>query len=352
MFEGLAEWIRSGAWQPVGGRLAVALVIVAVAILAAKLLHKWMGRLRRLTGNSDASNIFYVIEKIGGYIIIVIGLLAALSRLGVDLQSFSLFAGALGVGAGLGLQGIVREFFSGLVLIFNPAMRVGDFVELEGGTRGEIVEIGTRSTRLRTNDNVNILIPNSTMVQCRVTNWTYNETPRRLRVPFSVNDRADKAKVRDVVLEAARKLPFTLPDTDVRRTQVWLQGFAHDGLDFELVVWPDPESCRHPSAMHAAYMWAIHDALAAAGIDNAAPQLDLRVDRILGQEGEKALQTLGLAPRRPPVKPPPSPAPNDAAAAVFNDARRDATARKEEPTRRPPPPPPPRGKGAEGGAAG
>lgn len=347
----LAGWINSGAWLPAAERVATALIIVAAAFLAAKLLHVWMERLRRRVGNTDAGNIFYVIEKIGGYVVIVLGLLAGLSRLGVDLESFSLFAGALGVGVGIGLQGIVKEFFSGLVLIFNPAMRVGDFVELEDGTRGEIVEIGTRSTRLRTNDYVHILIPNSTMVQSRVTNWTYSEAPRRLHVPFSVTETADKARVRDVVLKAAHKLPFTLPDSDSRRTQVWLSGFAGAGLDFELVVWPDPESCRHPAAMQAAYMWAIHDALGAAGIASAAPQLDLRVDRLFGREGDKALQALGLtherrAPRPAPAKPASAPAPNDAAAAVFSEAERDARARETEAFRRPSPPAQPRDGGS------
>jgi small-conductance mechanosensitive channel len=353
MIEDIANWMSSGAWLPVGERIAAALVIVAVALLAAKLLHMWMERLRRSVGNADAGNIFYVIEKIGGYVVVVIGVLAAVSRLGINLQSLSLFAGAMGVGVGLGLQGIVKEFFSGLVMIFNPAMRIGDFVELEDETRGEIVEIGTRFVRLRTNDYVNILIPNSTMVQSRVINWTYNEAPRRLHVPFSVIETADKAKVRDVVLKAARKLPFTLPDTGTRKTQVWLLDFAGEGLDFELVVWPDPESCRHPAAMHAAYTWAIHDALLTAGVDNATPQLNLRLESLFGREGEKALQALNPSGERRAWRQAhtgvtaPESAPNDAVNSVFDDAERDARVREEEPTRRPPPAAPPRAGAAE-----
>ena len=351
MIESIVEWFASGAWVSVAWNVGRAAVIVGVAVLAAHLLRVSMERLRRRVKDSDAGNIIYVVERIGGYIIMVVGALAALSTLGLDLQSFSLFAGALGVGVGLGLQGIVKEFFSGLVLIFNPSMRVGDFVELENGTRGEIVEIGTRSTRLRNNDNVNILVPNSTMVQVRIINWTYNEAPRRLRVPFSVVETADKAKVREVVLKAAWKLPFTLPDTDVRKSQVWLTNFAGAGLDFELVVWPDPESSRHPAAMLAAYTWAIHDALTAAGIASASPQLDLRLERLFGREGDKALQA--LRPVHSPARPaaagaaPPRAAPNDAATAVFDEAERTARAREEEPSRRPPSPPatPKAGKG-------
>ena len=363
MIEDIAKWFGSGAWLPTLWSIAAALVIVAVAVLAAKLLHVWMKRLRRRLKNNDAGNVAYVIEKIGGYIIIVVGVLAALSRLGLDLQSFSLFAGALGVGVGLGLQGIVKEFFSGLVLIFNPSLRVGDFVELEGGTRGEIVEIGTRSTRLRTNDSVNILIPNSTMVQSRVTNWTYSEAPRRLRVPFSVVETADKRVVREVVLKAAWKLPFTLPDTDVRKSQVWLKNFAGHGLDFELIVWPKAESSRHPATMLAAYTWAIHDALLAAGIASASPQLDLRIARLFGHEGDKALQALRPvqerhAPSRRAVADAvaSTSASNDAVKAVFDDAERNARVREAEPSRRPAPPTSAAkeksGDGAKGGNGG
>lgn len=363
MIENIANWFASGAWMSVAWDVVRALVIVAVAYLASRLLRMSMERLRRRVKNSDAGNIIYVVEKIGGYIIIVVGLLAGLSAVGVNLESFALFAGALGVGVGLGLQGIVKEFFSGLVLIFNPSMRVGDFVELEDGMHGEIVEIGTRSTRLRTNDYVNILIPNSTMLQNRVINWTYTEAPRRMHVPFSVIETADKTTVRDVVLKAAWRLPFTLPDTDVRKSQVWLKDFAGNGLDFELIVWPDPESCRHPAAMQAAYTWAIHDALSAAGIDNASPQLDLRLERLFGQEGDKALQALRpVQDRHAPARPVAASAAaskaatNDAVKAVFDDAERDARVREAEPTRRPGPPPPAtppvqRTKSGNGGAA-
>ena len=109
MLEDIAKWIGSGAWLPAAGNVVRAIVIVSVALLATHLLHLWLGRLRRHARGSDASRIIYVVQKIGGYIIIVAGSLAALSTLGLNLQSFSVFAGALGVGVGLGLQGIVRD---------------------------------------------------------------------------------------------------------------------------------------------------------------------------------------------------------------------------------------------------
>ncbi len=91
----------------------------------------------------------------------LLGVIAGLSTAGLNLSSLAVFAGALGVGVGLGLQGIVKEFVCGLALIFDPNVRVGDFVEIEGDVRGEVAEIGARATRLRTNDGLDVVVPNS-----------------------------------------------------------------------------------------------------------------------------------------------------------------------------------------------
>ncbi|WKL59016.1 mechanosensitive ion channel [Asticcacaulis sp. ZE23SCel15] len=242
----------------------------------------------------------------------------------------------------MGSQGIVKEFVSGVVLIFDPNIQVGDFVEMEGGIRGEVAEIGPRATRLRTNDDLNIVMPNSSVVQGLVTNWTYNERSRRIHVPFSVAEQSNSAKVREVVLEAAKALAFTLPDDDVHKTQVWLTGFSGNGLDFDLVVWPTLESSRHPRTMHAAYTWAIYEALQAAGIENANDQLEMRLASLFGYEGDAALKALNLteketrSQRRTDSRPE---APNDAAEAVYDDADRNRRLRVEVPRKRQPSPP-------------
>jgi small-conductance mechanosensitive channel len=133
-------------------------------------------------------------------------------------------------------------------------------------------------------------------------------------VPFSVAYGADKAKVREVVLAAATALPFTLPDNDNRRTQVWMTGFGDSALNFELVVWPTVEAVKRPSSMQAAYTWAIDDALRAAGIEIPFPQRDLRIRSVFEREGEAAFDALGYRPQTiaAPVKAPPLPTRNDA----------------------------------------
>jgi small-conductance mechanosensitive channel len=324
------DWLHSGPWSGLGRRALIAVAIFGGAFLLAQLLRLVLDRARGrfVTG----APMIYIVEKVGGYVILVIGAIAGVSMLGVNLSSLGIFAGATGVGLGLGLQGVVKEFVSGLVLIFDPAIQIGDFIEVDGDIRGEVVEIGPRATRLRTNDNLNVVIPNSIMTQSRVINWTYNEQSRRIHVPFSVAEEADKALVRDVVMAAAKALPFTLPDDELRKTQVWMVGFAADGLDFELVVWPTLESSRHHRTMHAAYTWAIHEALQRVGVENSTPQMDVSVQSLFGRRGEHAFNALNMIhnPREPAEQPRVRAAPNDAAAAVFDDADRQRRQREQD----------------------
>ncbi len=319
-------WVASTTSVELGQRGLKAIAIFAGAFVLARLLKLGLDRLRRRS--KLGGSIIYIVEQIGGYLILLVGLLAAVATLGVDLTSLTIFGGALGVGVGLGLQGVVKEFVSGLVLIFDPDIRVGDYVEIEDGVRGEVVEIGARATRLRTNDDLNVVIPNSALIQNRVTNWTYNEGSRRIHVPFSVAEGSDVALVREVVLEAACALPFTRPDDHFRKTQVWLTGFRGAGLDFDLVVWPRLESSRHPRTMHAAYTWAIYEALLKAGVDNACERIEVSLQSLAGDEGEavlRALQSGKRSTRRRPART--ASAPNDAAQAMFDDASRDRQSR-------------------------
>lgn len=274
------------------GGLVAALVTVIVALVAARLISMALQRVRARAKRGGAA--LYIVEKLSTYGLIVVGVMAGVSTLGVDLSSLAVFGGALGVGVGLGLQGVVKEFVSGIVLIFDEELRVGDYIELESGQRGVVHEIGARATRIRNNDSVDILIPNSQLIQGTVTNWTLRGHTRRIHIPFRAAYGVDKEKVRDAVLAAAQAVPFTLPDSGTYRTQVWLVGFGDSSLNFELVVWPRLEAVKRPNAMQAAYTWAIDDALRKAGIEIPSPQRDLHIRSLFGEEGDDARQTLKL----------------------------------------------------------
>lgn len=272
--------------------IATAIVIVVVAFAASKLATRFFDRLRKRS--KTGASALYVVEKLVTYAIVIVGVTMSLQTVGINLSSLAVFAGAIGVGVGLGLQGVVREFVSGLVLMFDDALHVGDFIELTEKVRGEVISIGARSTHIRTNDQVDILVPNSKLIEGDITNWTLRGATRRIHVKFSVAYGVDKAAVRDAVLAAARGVSFTLPDEGARKTQVWMTGFGDSALNFELVVWPKLEAVKRPASMNAAYVWAIEDALRQADIEMPFPQMDLRVRSLFGQEGDDALRTLKL----------------------------------------------------------
>ena len=207
-----------GAALTLGGLISAALLMTGAVVLSW-LAARALRRVRERRGARHAQAL-YLLEKLAGYGILVAGAVMALGAAGLNLSSLAVFAGALGIGVGLGLQGVVKEFVSGLFLIFDRMVSVGDYVELEGGARGMIVEIGPRAARIRTNDNVNVLVPNSRLIEHPVTNWTLKGDTRRLHVPFSVAYGADRSRVRDAVLQAANASPFTLPETEARKSQV------------------------------------------------------------------------------------------------------------------------------------
>ena len=304
------ELVQLGKSSITVGGLAAAIVIIALAVLASRIVAS---ALRRVRGRaSQAAPSIYIFEKLATYGLVVFGIIAAFSTLGLDLSSLTLFAGALGVGLGFGMQGIVKEFISGLVLLFDKLIRIGDYIELQTGERGIVAEIGPRATRVRNNDDLDVLIPNSRLIEAPVTNWTHQNGARRMHIPF-------------IVAYGAHDIPFTLKDTSARKTQVWLVGFATHGLNFELVVWPALEAVKRPNATHAAYTWAIEDALRAGGFEIPLPQQELRVRSFFGEQGEAARRTLGLHadPEETQVQTP-SRSVNDAAEDLVRGAEQDA----------------------------
>jgi small-conductance mechanosensitive channel len=300
------------------GSLVGAVAIAVACFLLARLLGAALRRMRQSRTQGSGASI-YIVERVLVYGLVVAGIVAAINMLGINLTSLAVFAGALGVGVGLGLQGIVKEFVSGLVIIFEGSVQVGDYIELEGGGRGEVKEVGPRATRIRNSDRVDILLPNSKLIDERVTTWTHRGGSRRVHVPFYVAQGTDKTLVRDAVLEAARKVPFTLPDEGDRKSQVWLVGFGESSLNFELLVWPELAAVKRPAAALAAYNWAIHEALCAHGIEVPFPQMDLHVRSVFDREGDEALKSLGLKQSRHVERP-------QAKGASDNDAVADLEA--------------------------
>jgi small-conductance mechanosensitive channel len=274
--------------------LLTAVGILVAAGLIAFVLSFVMQRRSRTQQSSHVST-WYTLSRLLAYTVIVVGFFLAISALGVSLTDYAVLAGALGVGLGFGLQSLFSNSISGVVLLIDKSLKIGDFVELESGVTGEVRDIKLRATTIVTNDNIDILVPNSEFVSGRVVNWTHRDVLRRLRVPFGVAYGTEKNVVKTAALEAAAAVPFTLHLDGPLRPQVWLSKFDTSSLNFELVIWLNPEATKKPVAVTAAYNWALHSALEAHGIEIPFPQRDLHVKTLLGLSGEDARSALGLA---------------------------------------------------------
>lgn len=249
--------------------------ILLIAWVISRIMRGTFRRIARAQGGENAGPLF-VIRRVLHYTIIIIGFMIGLSSIGVDVSKFALIATALSIGIGFGLQNIINNFVSGIILLFEKSLKIGDFVELESGVTGEVHEMRVRSTVIITNDNVDIVVPNSEFVSGRVVNWTMTDTSRRTRIPFGVAYGTDKEVVRRAVLDAALKVPYTLKDPK-RKPQVWLVGFGDSALNFELVVWLTPDAVKRPGAVNAHYCWEIETALKLNNIEIPFPQQDLHI---------------------------------------------------------------------------
>ena len=296
--------------------LTGAVSVFVVAWLVSLVFRRGLERLSSRKGTRDRRAAIYTVGRIVHYLLLFVAFLVALELIGLPASRFAVFAGAIGVGLGFGLQAIFNNFISGIILLFDRSLKVGDFVELESGVHGEVSDINIRATRITTNDNIEILVPNSEFVTGRVVNWTHREVSRRLRIPFGVAYGSDKEKVKAAALEAAAAVPFTLAQDGPRRPQVWLAGFGDSCLEFQLVVWLTAEATKRPSAVKAAYNWELESALARHGLEIPFPQRDLHLRSAFGLSGHEAWSALG---RPVPAKPEAAPAPRSGG----NDATED-----------------------------
>jgi potassium-dependent mechanosensitive channel len=265
------------------GKIRVsALAAIKAALLMAILLWaaSWFSAFveRRLQGLPRlAPSVQLLFGKLFKISLFVVAVLIALGSIGIDITALAVFTGAVGVGIGFGLQSMVSNFVAGVILLVERSLKIGDFIELPSGVRGEVREINIRNTVVTTNDSIDIIVPNSEFVNGTVTNWTFHEVYRRIRVPFGVAYGTDKQLVRKAGLEAAAAVEHTLRGHPKREAQVWLVGFGDNCLNFELVVWLAPEAVKRPAAVNAAYCWELESALSRYGIEIPFPQRDLHI---------------------------------------------------------------------------
>jgi small-conductance mechanosensitive channel len=214
----------------------------------------------------------YAIAQIVSHVVLIIGIFVVLENTGIHLGALTVFAGAVGVGVGFGLQNIASNFISGLVILAERPITIGDRVEV-AGVVGQVQQIRARSTVIVTNDNIAMIVPNSKFIDSPVTNWTYGDPRVRFRVPIGVAYGSDVTKVSEALIAAGRSDPHVLEDP---APSVFLKQFGESSIDFELVVW-SAEMSHRPSRFKSDLNFAIEQKLREAGIEIPFPQRDLHI---------------------------------------------------------------------------
>src|SRR6266404_711450 len=214
----------------------------------------------------------YAISQIVSNAVLVIGIFIVLENTGIHLGALTVFAGAVGVGVGFGLQNIASNFISGLVILAERPITIGDRIEV-AGIAGQVEHIRARSTVIRTNDNIMMIVPNTKFIDSPVTNWTYGDRRVRFRIPVSVAYGSDIAKVRDTLLAVAGENPHTLNEP---APSVFLEIFGENAIEFKLVIWSSEMSAR-PSRYRSDINFAIAEKFREAGIEMPFPQRDLHI---------------------------------------------------------------------------
>jgi small-conductance mechanosensitive channel len=234
-YEDATEALQHVTWQ----RAVLALGVLVVFLLAAKVFG-WLVR-RGLSRPGRWGGPVFALSKLLTYALSFVGLLSALSLLGLPLSSLLLPSSALLIGVGFSLQPIMRDFIAGVIILVEQPIRKDDFVTF-GETAGTVREIGLRATHLRTLDGMDLVVPNHLLVSSEVTNHTHPLLRARLSVEVPVSLHEDAAHVRSILADVAREQDEVLSEPD---PVVHLDAIADSHLQFTLVVWvSDPSHTR------------------------------------------------------------------------------------------------------------
>lgn len=221
----------SGTRYSVNSILVLLLVTIAVFIVS-RMFSEWIKRRVLVRVKLDRGT-REVIATLIRYLLTLLGLVIVLQTAGVDLSSLTVLAGVLGIGLGFGLQNLASNFISGLTILFEQPIRVGDFIEVNG-LLGTVENISIRSTTVRTLDGVFVIVPNIKFVENNVVNWSYRDPRSRLHITIGVEYGTDPLLVTEALLAAARQEAKVLSEPAAK---VWFRGFAESDLQFELLVW-------------------------------------------------------------------------------------------------------------------
>lgn len=251
------------------------LLTVLISIILLFIISEWIKKflankvLKRYKIEPGTRQSVSIIVK---YIILIAGMVSILQTNGIDLSAFGILAGALGVGIGFGLQNITNNFISGLIILFEQPIKVGDRIEV-GDINGDVIKISARSTTVVTNDNISVIIPNAKFIDDQVINWSHSDRNVRFNFPVGVSYKEDPAAVRKVLLAIAREnaniLQYPEPD-------VLFHEFDDSSLNFYLRVWTT-DYINKPGVLKSQVYFEIFKRFKTEGIEIPFPQRDIHI---------------------------------------------------------------------------
>jgi len=212
------------------------------------------------------------VGSITRYIVLLVGLLIILQSIGINLTTLNVLAGAVGIGVGFGLQNIASNFISGLIILFERPIKIGDRIVV-GDVEGDVTEIGARSTTVVTNNNIAIIVPNSNFISEPVVNWKYTDSKVRFEIPVGVSYGSDVRLVEKLLLEVARENPNVLNEP---KPDVCFREFGDSSLNFVLRVW-NQKQVHSKMVLYSSLNFAIFDKFKQHGVEIPFPQRDLHI---------------------------------------------------------------------------
>jgi small-conductance mechanosensitive channel len=288
--------------QIVVGELVIALGLLFGGFVVVRLFSAWISRRfqKRFNMTTEGASL---IQRVSFYIFFILTLLWVLRIVNIPLTAFAFLGGALAIAVGFGAQHLFNNFISGFFLIIQKPIKVGDIVELDDGTVALVKEIGTRHTRIQNFDGVDILLPNSYLLENKITNWTYSDRKLRNKLSVGVAYGSNTKKVEDLLLRAAREHPNVLTNPF---PFVIFKEFGESSLNFDMYFWVDMQYASGLT-VGSELRHNVTELFREQGVEIPFPQMDLHFKRELDvhfkqkelAEKEKALEIPSQEPEKP-----------------------------------------------------
>lgn len=257
------------------GQLLTGLVLLVLGYFICRRLSRIIAK--KFLARLDIEEALVVtLETAVFYILLVILTLFVLRLLEVPTEIFTVIGGALAIGVGFGTQNIVNNFFSGLILMIERPIRVGDFVEVDG-IFGSIEAIGARSTRIKSSDNTHVVVPNASFLEKNVLNWTLSDALVRSSVKVGVAYGSDTGKVREILLQAAMEQEHVLK---FPKPTLLFADFADSSLNFEIFFWTKLRDVLQIKQIQSACRFRIDELFRGNDVVISFPQRDVHLDTL------------------------------------------------------------------------